>query len=59
MGRKPVILLGFLLHIVIMMLFLFCQGLKVMLYVCIFLLGFKALMNSQIAYILLLETVSS
>lgn len=30
-----------------------------MLYVCIFLLGFKSLMNSQIAYILLLETVSS
>lgn len=58
-GRKPVILLGFLLHIIIMLLFLFCQGVKIMLYVCIFLLGFKSLMNSQIAYILLLETVSS
>lgn len=59
MGRKPVILLGFLLHIVIMLLFLFCQGIKEMLYVSIFLLGFKSLMNSQIAYILLLETVAA
>ncbi len=59
LGRKPVILLGFLLHIVIMTLLLFCQGIKAMLYIMIFLLGFKSLMNSQIAYILLLETVAA
>ena len=56
-GRKPVILLGFILHVGIMGALLFCQGLKPVLYIAVFLLGLKALMNSHIAYVLLMEIV--